>query len=153
MKTVVKTAVEPLAYNKKLLDCFVFDLDGTLALMGNREPFEWSKVGLDKPNFGAVKVAEYLDLSGLTIFILTGRDEVCRELTEEWLDKQRINYDHLLMRKRGDNRQDTIVKKEIYDAKIRGNYNVLAIFEDRKRMVNVWRNLGLTCFQVAEGDY
>jgi hypothetical protein len=57
------------------------------------------------------------------------------------------------MRRSGDNRCDSIVKEEIYREHIEGKYNVLAVFDDRDRVVDMWRRLGLLCLQVYYGDF
>jgi hypothetical protein len=57
------------------------------------------------------------------------------------------------MRKEGDVRKDAIVKGEIYEKNINGKYNVLFVLDDRNQMVEMWRGLGLTCLQVADGDF
>jgi hypothetical protein len=57
------------------------------------------------------------------------------------------------MREYGDQRKDSIVKAEIFDQEIRGRYHVVAVFDDRDQVVRMWRSLGLTVFQVAEGNF
>ena len=57
------------------------------------------------------------------------------------------------MRKAGDQRSDAIVKREIYEQQIRGKFNVHCVFDDRQSVVDLWRSLGLSCFQVADGDF
>ncbi len=57
------------------------------------------------------------------------------------------------MRKTDDFRPDEDVKKEIYNENIKNKFNVLYVFDDRNSVVNIWRNEGLTCLQVANGDF
>ena len=57
------------------------------------------------------------------------------------------------MRKEGDNRPDEVVKEEIFNENIRGNYSVRFVLDDRSKVVDMWRQLGLKCLQVAEGDF
>ena len=57
------------------------------------------------------------------------------------------------MRQAGDNRDDRIVKREIYEREIKGRYNVRFVLDDRNKVVALWRDLGLPCFQVADGDF
>ena len=57
------------------------------------------------------------------------------------------------MRKLDDKRRDDIVKKELFDENIRGRFNVKFVIDDRNRVVDMWRQIGLTCFQVEEGDF
>ena len=57
------------------------------------------------------------------------------------------------MRKTGDNRKDAIVKREIYETHIKDKYQVDYVLYDRNQVVEMWRSLGLTCLQVADGDF
>jgi hypothetical protein len=57
------------------------------------------------------------------------------------------------MRKTGDHRKDYVVKKEIHRKLIKPKYEVLFVLEDRNQAVNMWRQEGLTCLQVAPGDF
>lgn len=62
-------------------------------------------------------------------------------------------YDWLYMRPEGDVRKDTEIKREIFDNYIRDKYRVLFVLDDRNSVVKMWRDLGLKCLQVAEGDF
>jgi len=87
------------------------------------------------------------------IFVVTGRGEEDREVTQRWLAAAGVEYDRLYMRPAGDRRQDCAVKKEILDT-IRGEgFEVIMAVEDRKRVVAMWRANGVRCLQVCEGDY
>ena len=86
------------------------------------------------------------------ILIVSGRPiDKCGKETVEWLAKHDIKYDHILMRNSGDRRQDDIVKQEILDRLPKGK--IAFILDDRKQVVNMWRRNGLTCLQVADGDF
>ena len=62
-----------------------------------------------------------------------------------------ILYGELLyMRKDGDTRPDYVIKPELVKDFIDDIYMV---FEDRDQVVKMWRDLGITCLQVANGDY
>ena len=147
--------IESPAFDAGLPNCYIFDLDGTLAKFNGRGAYEWDKVGTDVPNYPVVGIYNKLRATQETeqFFIVSGRDAVCREDTAKWCEKNEILYDKLLMRKQGDMRDDVIVKRELYEQHIKGKYNVEAIFDDRAKVVSAWRDLGLTCLQVAEGDF
>ena len=57
------------------------------------------------------------------------------------------------MRSRGDKRPDQVIKKEIYDKYIKDKFNVLCVFEDRDKVVEMWRDEGLLCNQVYYEDF
>lgn len=86
--------------------------------------------------------------------MLSGRDGVCEDETKKWLKNNNIPCDFLFMRTPGDNRKDTIVKKELFDKYVKDTYNVQFVLDDRSCVVDMWRNeIGLTVLQVAEGDF
>lgn len=152
----IKTKPNLIEYNPDLYDCYIFDIDGTLALMNNRSPFEWNKVGNDNANFGVMETFKRLrntKHNPAKFIILSGRDEICRVETINWLKKNGIEFDALFMRPFKDNRKDALVKKEIYEREIKNKYNVIAILDDRNQVVDMWRSLDLTVFQVAKGDF
>lgn len=140
-------------YDPKLMDVAVVDIDGTLALMHDRGPFDWGHVWSDLPNKPIVNLARKLSAHVCPLIIVSGRDSVCRKDTEEWLEKQGIVYLNLFMRPEEDMRKDAIVKREIFDQNIDKRYNVLWVLDDRDQVVSMWRELGLTCLQVAEGKF
>jgi len=57
------------------------------------------------------------------------------------------------MRKDNDFRPDEEIKKEIYNNFIKDDYNIFFVLDDRTKVVNMWRSLGLTCLQVADGNF
>ena len=78
----------------------------------------------------------------------TGRGGIA---TEQWLYNNHVPYQHLFMRQSGDHRQDNIVKQEILDRLPKNQIDY--ILDDRNQVVSMWRSNGLTCLQVAEGDF
>ena len=130
------------------------DIDGTVALMNGRSPFDWSRVGEDAPNPAVIAAVKAMHAAGHAIVFCSGRDEVCRAETQAWLDLYvEVPYEGLFMRPEGDSRKDAIVKREIFDQEIRDRWRVIGVFDDRQQVVRMWRALGLTVFQVAEGDF
>lgn len=58
------------------------------------------------------------------------------------------------MRAANDQRQDSIVKRELFETHVALRYRILAVFDNRDPVANMWRNgPGLTCFQVTEGHF
>jgi predicted kinase len=154
--------VEIKEYNYSLHDCIIFDIDGTLSInRGKRQFFEWDKVDLDDVHPHIIKFHEIIENHNylkeyphnIRIIIVTGREDLCEDLTKKWLQLNKITYDELYFRKTGDARHDTEIKKEIYRNHIENKYNVIAVFDDRDGVVDMWRSLGLTCLHVAPGDF
>lgn len=130
------------------------DIDGTLAHMTDRGPFEWAKVGNDTLDTTVCDILKLYHSQGYQVILLSGRDGSCHTQTIRWLSDNHVPYDGLLMRTADDMRKDSIVKREIFDASIRDHYNVLFVLDDRDQVVKMWRNeVGLKVLQVAEGDF
>ena len=123
----------------------IFDLDGTMALNDHRSYYDYSeKVKKDKVNIVLKMLLSLVNNNtDIKLFAVSGREGVCKEWTEEWLTDCLIPYDNLYMREAGDNRPDDIVKKEIYDKYIKDKYHVVCVFDDRKRVLRMWKNEGL----------
>lgn len=132
---------------------YLFDIDGTLAEMHDRGPFEWDKVGNDKPRWQVIETAKAHSLAGYSIIVMSGRDSVCRKQTIEWLLRFGVPCFELHMRPEGDMRKDNIVKQELFDQHVRFNYDVVAVYDDRDQVVQMWRAMGVNCFQVQPGNF
>ena len=132
----------------------IVDVDGTVALMRGRGPFEWDRVGEDRPNQPIIELVRLLCADRYRIVFLSGRDGSCREATWRWLLEHTGRGPLMLfMREAGDVRRDEIVKLELFDRHVRGRYDVRLVLDDRDRVVKMWRALGLTCLQVADGSF
>lgn len=134
---------------------WIVDVDGTLALTAHRDPYDWRAAAKDSPNDAVVIAVQALasHAGGAAIIAMSGREERARVLTTQWLEGNRIPFDALLMRANGDNRADDTVKEELFRNHILGRYRVVGVFDDRDRVVRMWRRLGLVCFQVADGSF
>lgn len=130
----------------------IVDLDGTLAIHQGRDPFDLAKVKTDLVNPPIAAIIRHFQHDTL-IIIMSGREAICQEDTEAWLDENAIHYDEIYMRPKGDYRKDAVVKGELYDAHVRDKYDVLFCLDDRNQVVDLWRSMGLVCFQVAPGDF
>ncbi|MGC4876738.1 AAA family ATPase [Micromonospora sp. DT43] len=130
------------------------DIDGTVALAVSRSPYDMTRVGEDEPNPAVIAAVRAMHAAGYGVVFCSGRDASARPATEAWLARHvRVPYLGLNLRAVGDTRKDSIVKREIYDREIRDRYRVVGVFDDRAQVVQMWRALGLTVFQVADGDF
>lgn len=145
---------KPAVRDLSLPCAYIFDIDGTVAdHTGIRSPFEWHKVGLDRVKRDVANLATTLYESGLYVIMVSGRDGSCYKQTVKWLGENGIKFHHLIMRPEKSNEKDSILKYDIYKNYIEPNFNVLGVFDDRKQVVDMWRSIGLTCMQVADGDF
>lgn len=141
--------------NRQLAPAWIVDIDGTMTLGPHqRTPFQWHKVGGDLPNGPIISIVRALRYDGYDIVFLSGRSEECREQTEAWIRRYFLRGTYpLFMRAAGDFRKDGIVKGELFDEHVRHEYNVQGVFDDRQQVVDMWREIGLTCLQVAPGQF
>lgn len=152
--------IKIIEYMEDRCDCIICDLDGTLAINQNRGWFEYAKVIDDPVDPRLLRIIKNYLKQKVRVFFLTGREDigVSREMTRRWLEKYLPEFEYvfdynLIMREKGDRRGDQITKKELYERYIKDNYNVLCVFDDRQKVVDMWREQGLLCCQVAKGDY
>lgn len=148
----------------------IFDLDGTLALIDARRAkstnvngkmdwdtfFDPNNIQLDLPNQPVIEMAKMLKEQGHSIVIFSGRSKVTKVATMEWLNKFGVPFDVLKMRP--DNSEfkfmpDDKLKQHWLDQLFPDKSSILCIFDDRDKVVKMWRENGIACFQVAEGAF
>ena len=154
---------------------YIFDLDGTLALIGHRRHFvdrpkleqDWpnfyAACGEDVPNAPVIATMERLRHSGADVWIFSGRSDEVRDKTVAWLANHTsfMTWElmpeggaALTMRQAGDYTADDVLKRQWLDALlIDDRKRLVASFDDRDRVVAMWRDAGVTCFQVAPGEF
>ena len=173
---------------------YIFDLDGTLALIEHRRHYvdrpslkcydcgganrsncvqcadldegfkpDWTAFyaacHLDEPNKPVIATLNRLHQAGADIWIFSGRSDEVREKTVSWLTKHVRLWEYqidacLCMRRAGDYTPDDVLKKQWLDNMlVEDSQRLVAVFEDRDRMVAMWRAAGVPCFQVAPGDF
>lgn len=142
-------------YDSSLPLAILYDLDGTMALNDHRSYYDYSdKVKLDKVNIVLRTIVSVLrNLTPIKMIAVSGRSDCCKQWTEEWLIDKFIPHDELYMRKEGDNRSDVIVKKEIYDIYIKGKYSVAFVLDDRKSVLQMWKDEGLYVLDCSQDVY
>ena len=117
-------------------ECVIFDLDGTFAFLGDRSPYDASRCEGDEVNQAVHFVYEAIRQGKpeTAVLLVSGREDRWRAETERWLERHGVVADGLFMRRAGDRRKDTVVKREIYERHIAGRYSVRVVFEDRERL-------------------
>lgn len=132
---------------------WIVDIDGTLAHMVDRGPYDLDRVGEDTLDDVVSDLVDMFRDWNNDIVIVSGREDSCRDLTEKWLADNLVSYEALFMRRADDKRPDYIVKAEIFDEHIRDRWNVIGVLDDRDQVVKMWRSIGLKTLQVAEGAF
>lgn len=134
--------------DQSLPKAFMVDLDGTLALSSQRNVFDFSDVISDTPNKYVLEVILALQ-ERFKIVVLSGRDDSCFDQSLKWLSNHGVDVDSLFMRKTGDKRSDSIVKTELFFGNVADRYNVIAVIDDRPKVVRTWRSIGLNTLAVG----
>lgn len=158
---------------------YIFDLDGTLALNGHRQhllddltdPIRWPKFfaacDKDEPNWPVIKTLLWLASMGAEIQVWSGRSDEVRHLTLAWMQQTGLmNYNPFVdahfpisltqfrMRKAGDFTPDEELKHGwLMELSDEDRARLVAVFDDRAKVVKMWRDCGVPCFQVAEGEF
>jgi hypothetical protein len=152
---------------------YIFDLDGTLALIGHRRHFvecprkqqDWTgfyaACDKDERNEPIIEIMEMLLHSGNDVWVFSGRSDEVRNKTLNWLDSNTSfclysgeDHEALQMRDSGDFTPDDILKKQWLDAMLpEDRERLVCVFDDRDRVVKMWRDNGITCLQVAPGEF
>ena len=145
---------------------YIFDIDGTLADLTHRLHYiakpnpRWDKfnasISYDTPIQPTITTCQVLR-EWADVWYFTGRMDIhkSRVDTEAWLSKHVIGGDpNVTMRALNDTRPDDIIKQEMLDRMLDEDRNrLVAVFDDRQRVVDMWRRNNVTCYQVAPGDY
>lgn len=153
--TPLTPVIEKYDNEQDLPEVIICDIDGTLALMDGRDPYDYSLVHTDKPYGAVVDLVYDMWDAGTRVIFMSGRNDDSREQTTAWLNEHVIAGDlELHMRKTGDYRPDWIVKYELFQEHIAGKYRVKFVLDDRNQVIDLWRRkLGLPTFQVADGNF
>ena len=132
--------------------------------------FDGKNIELDEPNYPVISMAQMQYEKGFNIVIFSGRNDRSYKETKEWLEKYEVPYNLLVMRPdkfQSDSypiaegnpatpdmryMPDEILKKKMLDTFVDID-DVFMTVDDRQKVVDMWRENGLTCFQVAPGDF
>ncbi len=141
--------------NVELPKAILVDLDGTLATIGDRSPYDASECDTkDILNTPIAECVKAMYAAGYKIIFMSGRQEKDRLPTERFITKHLPNLEHVLfMRATDDSRKDYIIKEELFNAYVRENYNISFAIDDRNSIIDLWRFLGITALQCAEGNF
>lgn len=144
-------------------EAWIFDMDGTLAnskwrqhhLMNGKKDWKGWNTGMihDLPNEEIIQFTHIAKEKGITVIVCTGREIIYKEDTAGWLRLHDVPYDFLFMRDEKDYRKDQFIKKEMLDSIRLMGYEPTLSFDDRDRVVKMWREEGIRCFQVDYGDF
>ena len=145
----------------------IFDLDGTLADISVRRKLatkpngkmDWdifldpSNITMDSPNDPVVKMAQLFADDNFNIVIFSGRSDKTKHTTIDWLTHNKVPFNKLVMRDKDRHfMPDDQLKKQFLD-KHSDIDDIFLVVDDRKKVVDMWRSLGLNVFQVDDGNF
>lgn len=145
----------------------IFDLDGTLANIEKRRVksltkmgrihwpafFDPEKIHLDEPHEDVIRMYTIMKNAGFRVGIFSGRDEITKEKTLEWLSKYGIEPEFLYMRPHDTKIPDEQLKKAWLQMELNEGHTIFCVFDDRNKVVEMWRENGIRCFQVETGNF
>ena len=144
-----KAMVKQYECDPMLPKAVIVDIDGTAAhANGQRGMFDWANVGVDDPD-ECVRLIVNSIPSDIAIIFMSGRDEICRKQTQDWLELHKFRNDALFMRAHKDMRKDDIVKAELFWKELAPKYNVLFCIDDRPCVVRLYHSMGIKVFAVG----
>lgn len=143
----------------------VFDVDGVLADPTHRlkyiqqEKPDWEKFFEESKNDAPIRHGlRLLDLhlrvgELRNVELWTGRDEKYRHILDNWLLRFGLGFKpcRIRMRPHGDHCPDYELKRRWVDEV--GPDNIELVFEDHSQVVDMYRVLGIPCYQTAPGDF
>ena len=147
------------------MKCYIVDIDGTVADASHRlhhiqkRPKDWDAFfaaqSNDKPIDHMRQLLHALRASmGVPLIYVSGRPEKYMHVTLDWLDLHQFPMGHrIYMRPDGDRRDDDIMKLDLLMQLKADGWDPIMAFDDRTRVVKMWRANGVPCLQVAEGDF
>lgn len=146
------------------IDCYIFDMDGTIADLSHRlhhitkTPKDWRSFFAYDAVIADAPIPHVIDLLwdvavSWPIVIVSGRSDECWEATMDWINTLGLPVEKLYMRTAGDKRPDNIVKRELLDKVLADGFRPRMVFDDRDQVVAMWREAGIPCAQVAPGSF
>ena len=144
----------------------LFDIDGTLMDIEHRRHFvsdgnnDWKSfldpriMEKDSPNWPVVNMAVLLNAGVANrVIMVSARNERHREVTERQMEAVGLGNCFLFLRPDDDFRSDDQFKLDVLNELRSQDMTPDLVFDDRNRVVEMWRSEGIPCFQVAEGDF
>lgn len=152
-KDAPPTPVEKYIPDTSRPKALICDLDGTLANMGERNPYDFTRVSEDTVVEHVLDIVRLFRGEGYDILFFSGRDDSCFDDTLDWITRHLPHMRFSLhMRKTGDGRPDNIIKQEMFDDVARNRFNVRFVIDDRKQVIRMWESLDIPVLNVGKLD-
>ena len=142
---------------------YIFDFDGTIAQVEHRRHLldtrQWDAFfeacDQDEPFAETIAILKDLLAAGHHVEVWSGRSQSVEEKSRRWLEDQGLPGGILeKMRPIDDYTPDEKLKRQwLHERRAAGMPDPRAVFDDRQKVVDMWRAEGLICYQVNAGDF
>lgn len=154
----------PYSNDRSLPPAILVDIDGTVAKnpiidvanepVPQREFSDYTEnIMKDTPIQQVIDNVNFYHDNSVRLIFITGRDEISYDFNVKWFEKHGVKWDEMYCRGHHDYRNDWQVKDDFIRDHVEGKYHIMAVFDDRQQVVDHLRDMGLTVFQVAPGDF
>lgn len=142
----------------------IFDIDGTIANVEHRRHFvnggnkDWKSFRAetvnDTPNQWVVDIAKRHIAAGDEVAFFSARNESEREITEQQINEW-VGGGHkgVFLRPNDSFEPDEIFKADLADRFEKMGGKIDLVFDDRNKVVQMWKDRGTPVVQVADGDF
>lgn len=153
-----KAVFSPITQDPSLPRAVVFDMDGTLANLGARNPYDYTMVLDDTLNENIAELARGYAARGVSVIVFSGREDYSYDDTKAWLALHDVPVTELYMRATGDGRKDSIIKRELIEKHLVDKFFVESWIDDRQQVVDMVRQTfahqnPTVCLQVDYGNF
>ena len=129
----------------KRIPAVIFDIDNTILYHTNRSPYNWSDLSGDKLIPGMDHLIDMFNFYDYYVIIITGRPELVRPQTKEWLSVNGIVYDELIMKPEQFEKGFIFKQREL--TQLLEDYDVKFAFDDDPKCANMYKENGIIIFQ------
>lgn len=89
---------------------------------------------------------------GKTVIFMSARPEMYKDITLRWLQEHFLTFAWtVIMRKNGDKRPDTDVKKQMFEEHFPDKKCIHVVIDDRPAIIRLWESMELPVLDVGEG--
>ena len=129
----------------KGIPAVIFDIDNTILYHTNRSPFNWDDLSGDTLIQGMDYLIDMFNFYDYYVIIMTGRPESVRPQTKEWLSKNNIMYDELIMKPEQFEKGFIFKQREL--TQLLEDYDVKFAFDDDPKCAHMYKENGIIIFQ------
>lgn len=130
----------------------ICDIDGVLAIRGDRGAWDFDRCSVDSLCQPAFELISSLHGSGVHVVLMTGRNGRWEPATRLWLTRHEIPHAALFMRPTDDDqRESCLVKLDLFSAVIKPEFGecCMGIIDDDPRVCDAFASIGVFALHVT----